>query len=205
MTEVGRIEKPSAASFREVRKLYCVPLLFHVGAAPEGYKEKYELYWEQVADHLRGLERAGKVRKVYHEGVFQAGEEGLKAIKQMNEKSYQLAKSKCDEGAELQALEDKEAFNEFTDWLMCLSVVGRSQKVASKVLEFFREASEKRDEHVVKHISETLKDGEAGMLIMSDEYRMRIQPKLPRDIQVFLISPPALHDIQKLLRENIRR
>jgi len=70
MTEVGRIEKPSAASFREVRKLYCVPLLFHVGAAPEGYKEKYELYWEQVADHLRGLERAGKVRKVYHEGVL---------------------------------------------------------------------------------------------------------------------------------------
>jgi guanylate kinase len=87
---------------------------------------------------------------------------------------------------------------------MALSVVGRSKKVAEKILEYYRDASERRDEHVTKQINETLKEGEAGMLIMSDEYRMHIQTQLPPDIQIFLVRPPALNDIQQLLQKMLQ-
>ncbi|MEM3593703.1 MAG: hypothetical protein QXS27_03145 [Candidatus Jordarchaeaceae archaeon] len=201
---LGKISKPSVDEFKESRKLYCVPILINVKDAPSEYQEKYNLYWNQVAEHLNGLEKAGPVRKIYHEAIFQSGAEGLEAVKQLNEKSYQLVKSKLDKGAEFQALEDRDLFNEYTDWLMALSVVGRSKKVADRVLEYFREVSDRRDEYIVKRINETLKTGEAGLLIMSDEYRMHIQPQLPPDIQVFLVRPPALNDIQRLLREMLQ-
>jgi hypothetical protein len=201
---LGKISKPSVDEFKESRKLYCVPLLINVKDAPSEYQEKYNLYWNQVAEHINGLEKAGRICKIYHEAVFQSGEEGLDAVKQLNEKSYQLVKSKLDQGAEIQALEDRDLFNEYTDWLMALSVVGRSKKVADKILEYFREVSDRRDEYIVKRINETLKTGEAGLLIMSDEYRMHIQPQLSPDIQVFLVRPPALNDIQRLLREMLQ-
>ncbi|MBS7251893.1 MAG: hypothetical protein KIH08_15080 [Candidatus Freyarchaeota archaeon] len=201
---LGRISKPSVDKFKGGRKLYCVPLLINIKDAPQQYHEKYNLYWDQVAEHVNGLEKAGRVSKIYHEGIFSSGEEGLDAIKEFNERSYQLVKSKCEQGAELQALEDRDIFNEYTDWLMALSVVGRSKKVADKVLEYYRDASDRRDEHVAKRINETLKEGEAGMLIMSDEYRMHIQTQLQPDIQVFLVRPPALNDIQQLIREMLK-
>ncbi|MGQ9722884.1 MAG: hypothetical protein ACUVXA_16370 [Candidatus Jordarchaeum sp.] len=202
---LGKIAKPSVDEFKEGRKLYCVPLLINIKEGPSEYQEKYNLYWEQVAEHINGLEKAGKVSKIYHEAVFLPEEKGLEAIKQLNEKSYQLVKHKVEQGAKLQALEDRDLFNEYTDWLVALSVVGRSKKVADKVLEYYREVSDRRDEHVAKQINETLKEGEAGMLIMSDEYRIHIQTQLSPDIQVFLVRPPALNDIQQLLREMLQR
>jgi hypothetical protein len=206
MTEtLGKITKPSADKFKKDRKLYCVPLIINIKDAPTEYQEKYNLYWEQVAEHINGLEKAGKVNKIYHEAIPYPGEEGLEAIKQLNEKSYQLTKTKTEQGAKLEALEDKELFNEYTDWLMALSVVGRSKKVADKILEYYRDASDRRDEHVTKQINETLKEGEAGMLIMSDEYRMHIQTQLPPDIQIFLVRPPALNDIQQLIQKMLQQ
>ncbi len=167
--KIGEINKPLVDEYKEGRKLYCVPLIFSLKDAPKEYLEKYDLYWDQVAEQIEGLERAGNISKIYHEAVFLSGEEGLEDIRQLNEKSYQLAKSKSGQGAKLQALEDRDLFNEYTDWLMALSVVGRSKKVANKILEYYREVSDRRDEHVTKQINETLKEGEAGMLIMSDE------------------------------------
>nr|MDO8080329.1 hypothetical protein [Candidatus Freyarchaeota archaeon] len=206
MTEpLGKITKPSADKFKQSRKLYCVPLLINIKDAPTEYQEKYNLYWDQVAEHINSLEKAGKVTKIYHEAVSSSGEEGLEAIKQLNEKSYQLAKTKTEQGAKLEALEDKELFNQYTDWIMALSVVGRSKKVADKVLEYYREVSDRRDEHVTKQINETLKENEAGMLILSDEYRIHIQTQLPPDIQIFLVRPPALNDIQQLLQKMLQR
>lgn len=202
---LGKITKPSVGEFKDGRRLYCVPFLISIKDASSEYQEKYGLYWDEVAEHVNGLEKAGRVSRVYHEAVFLSGVEGLEAVKQLSEKSYELVKSKCDQGAELEALEDRDLFDEYTDWLMALSVVGRSKKVADKVLEYYREVSDRRDEHVAKRIDETLKVGEAGLLIMSDEYRMHIQPQLSSDIQFFLVRPPALNDVQRLLREMLQR
>ncbi|KPV63378.1 MAG: hypothetical protein AOA65_1386 [Candidatus Bathyarchaeota archaeon BA1] len=146
---------------------------------------RVSLYWRQVAEQVESLERAGKVSKVYHESVSSSGEEAMDAIKRMNEKSYKLVKAKCAAGATVQALEDKDSLDEYLDWSMCLSVVGRSQNVVRKIIDFREEAAKRREEHISKRINETLKENEAAMLIMTDENRMRIQPKLSSDIQVF--------------------
>lgn len=201
--ELGRIQKPSLDGFREGRKLYCVPLLPYLKSidVPKDYSAKVSLYWQQVSEQVESLEKAGKVLHVYHESVSRSGEEAINMIKRMNEKSYELVKAKCKAGATLQALEDKSFLDEYLDWSLCMSVVGRSQKVLKQVAGFQAEAAIKREEHMSKKINETLRENEAGMLIMTDENRIRIQPKISSDIQVFLVRPPALNDVQRWLRE----
>jgi len=203
--KLGKVEKPLVEKFKEKRKLYCVPLIFSDKDALKNYLEIFNRYWDEVAEHITNLEKAGKVKKIYHESISIGGEDGLQAIKEINKRSYQLVNSKYAQGIELQALEDKDLFNEYMDWSMCRLVIGRSQKVVNKIQEFYQKANEKRDEYVAKQIDNTLKKGEAGMLIMSDEYRMRIQSRLPSDIQIFLVNPPALNDIQQWLRNQLRK
>jgi hypothetical protein len=201
--KLGKIEKPSVATFPG-RKLYCVPLVFADKDALEDYLQLYERYWEQASEHITNLEKAGKIQKIYHENVFFSGNEGIETIQGLNEKSFQLVKSKCVQGAELQALEDKALFDEYMDWSMCLLVVGRSQNVVKTIQDFYQKTGKQRDEYVVKRINETLAEGEAGLLLTSDQQRIRIQPNLASDIHVFLVSPPTLNDIQQFFREKVR-
>jgi hypothetical protein len=201
--ELGRIQKPSLERFKEGRKLYCVPLLPYVedGGFPKDYHEKVSLFWRQVVEQVENLEKAGKVSKVYHESITSSGEEAMDTIKRMNKKSYELVKAKCEAGATLQVIEDKDSLDEYLDWSMCLSVVGRSRNVFKKIIDFQEEAAEKREEYISNRINETLKENEAGILLMTDEIRMRIQPKLSSDIRTFLVHPPALNDVQRWLRD----
>ncbi|MCW3141544.1 MAG: hypothetical protein N2V72_05135 [Methanophagales archaeon] len=198
-----RIEKPSAELYEGKRRLYCIPLLYAEKDVERDYLEKVERYWKEVEENVNKLEKTGKVNKIYHEGNHAAGEEGLRVIEKSNEKSYKLIKSYCEKGAELQPLEDRELFYEYMDWKRCLIIPFNSGKVLNKVLEFYRDASKRRCEHIAKRIDETLGKGEAGMLIMSEEDRNNIQ--LPRDIEIFLVHPPALADIQLWIREQLRK
>jgi hypothetical protein len=202
MPEEVRIEKPSAELYKGKRELYCIPLLYAEKDAQRDYLEKVERYWNEVEEHVNKLEKTGKVNMIYHEAIHSAGDEGMKVIEKMNEKSYKLVKSYCEKGAELQPLEDRELFYEFMDWKRCLIIPFNSGKVLNKVLEFYREASERRYEHIAKRIDETLGRGEAGMLIMSEEDRNNIL--FPQDIEIFLVHPPALADIQQWIREQLR-
>ena len=49
-------------------------------------------------------------------------------------------------------------------------------------------------------ISESLADGETGMLWMREEERMRIQ--FPSEINVILVRPPVLSEIEKWERDH---
>ena len=75
--ELGKIEKPKAEQFANKRKLYLVPLLFSWQDAPAEYIEKFELYWQQVREHLANLEsKIGGVNRIYHESISVDGERG---------------------------------------------------------------------------------------------------------------------------------
>lgn len=202
--KLGKIDKPLVKKFKAARKLFCVPLLFAGKEAPKDYQKLYNQYWSQVKENVEKLERAGKANKIYHEVIFQAGKEGLELIKQQNMKSHLLVKSKMSQGAKLIALEDSALLAEYLDWGLCLSMV-RSYGVASKIQEFYIEAEKKRDDYIVKQIDDTLKKGEAGVLLMKDESRIRLQPKLPADINVFLVHPPSLNDISQWIRNQLRK
>jgi hypothetical protein len=202
MTEqLGKIEKLEVEHFRRGKKLYLVPLIYSGDEAPDEYKEKCSRYWQQVMEQLNNLaSKIGKVNRVYHETIFQSGEDGIKAVERLNPSSYQIAKSQYDNGAILETIEEKELFEEVMDWQRCLMLGFASEKVASKVSEFYFEAAKKRNELMAKKISETLKDDEAGLLFIREGHSVQF----PIDIEVFSVFPPVLDEIHRWLRDQAR-
>jgi len=200
MTEqLGKIEKPEAEQFKGSKKLYLVPLIFSGEDTPPEYKERCHRYWQQVAEQLASLEeKIGKVNRVYHESISLSGEEGMKLAEKINQSCYQIAKSKCDNEATFEAIEDRELLEEVIDWERCLLFGFVTVKVASKVSEFYTETSKKRYEFMVSRITETLKDNEAGLLFITEGHRLQF----PKDIEVFSISPPGLDEIHRWLRDE---
>lgn len=197
--QLGRIERPDAEQFQGRRKLYLVPLLYSWHDAPADYMERLKLYWQQVREQIANLEsRIGGIKLVYHESVTAAGDEGLKILERLNPSSHQLVREKCLMGARLEVVEDKELVEETLDWERHLIMGFLSDKVAHTVSELFSEASRKRWEHIAKRIDDTLKSEAAAMLFIREGHRVQFAP----DVEVFIVAPPALNEIQRWLRER---
>jgi hypothetical protein len=199
--QLGKIERLEVECFKQGKKLYLVPLVYSGEEAPDEYKEKCSRYWQQVAEQLINLaSKIGRVSRVYHESIFQCSEDGMEAVERLNPSSYQIAKTQCDNGAIFETVEEKELFEEVMDWQRCLMLGFISDKVASKVSEFYVESAKKRNEFMAKKISDTLKDDEAGLLFIREEHSVQF----PGDVEVFSIFPPALDEIHRWLRDQAR-
>jgi hypothetical protein len=197
--ELGKIEKPPVAEFRKGRKLYFVPLIYCGEEAPAEYLGKFKSYWEQVEKQIKELEsKLGKVNRIYHELIPAGGEDGSKAIKELNERSHNVIQTCLDKGAQLEAVEEGDLLTEFMDWSRCLVTGFQNQKVLAKVYEFYLEVSKKRNEYIASKIDETLKTDEIGILLMRENHQVQFPP----DIQVFYIAPPALDELKRWLRER---
>ena len=199
MAELGQIQRPNVDEFGDKRKLYCVANIYPIEDAPDDYKELVNKYWDEVVLQIEKLESAGRARKIFCELISEKSDEAVNLLNKINERVYRAIKQRMDEGDTLIPLESNEIFGPYTDWGNCLRVVF-TKEVFTKVLEFFVEASEKRAAHIVKLIDDNLAEAEAGLLIMKDEDRARLQ--FPKDIEVFLITPPSYDDIVRWLREN---
>lgn len=197
--ELSQIAKPEARQFQEKRKLYLVPLLFLWEGAPAEYIEKFNLYWQQVREHVANLEsKIGKVSHVYHESITVAGEDGLKVLETLNPASGQITQDKCQSGAQLEATEDSGLAEESMDWERHFLMGFISEKVAKIVLEFYVEAARKRYEDIARRIDEALKANEVGMLFIREGHRVQF----PADIEVFSVAPPALDEIRRWQRDR---
>lgn len=201
MVELGQIERPEAEKFAGKRKLYCVSNMHSFKDAPDDYTALVSKYWDEVAAHTERLEVAGKIQKIFCEGITVAGQEAFDALGKMNELALPLIKKKVDEGAELFPVEKEEVFGPFLDWANCLSVV-RTKEVFTKVFESYIELAKKRLEHAAGLIAGNLQEGEAGLLIMRDEDRMQLQ--LPANIEIFLVTPPSYDDILRWFRDKAK-
>lgn len=197
--ELGKIEKPTAERFALARKVYLVPLVVCDKDAPAEFADKCRLYWEQVRSQVDGLEtKAGKIARIYHESIISPGDEGLKIMEQFNPEGFKLTRKKCDSGAVYEMVEDRTLAEEAVDWERCLMLGFVTEAVNSKISSFYQEASRKRYDHMSNRISATLKEHEAGLLFVSQGHHLQF----PRDIEVFIVSPPALDEIQRWLREE---
>ena len=197
--ELGKIEKPSLKEFRKGRKLYFVPLIYCGRESPAEYLEKFNRYWNQVEDKMSALEmKLGQVAKIYHELVPAGGDEGIKAVKEINDKSYEIIKNRLDKGAQLESMEEGELLAELMDWSRCLAVGLQSQTVFTRVYQSYTEISKNRNEHIARQLDETLKADEIGVMFMREGH----QVQFPEDIQVFYIAPPALDEIRRWLRDQ---
>jgi len=199
--QLGKIERLEAERFKQGKKLYVVPLVYSTEEAPDEYKEKCGRYWQQVVEQLTNLSsKIGRVNRVYHESIFQSGEDGMKALERLDPSGYQIAKTQCDNGAVFETVEDQELFEEVMDWQRCLMLGFMSDKVAAKVSESYVEAAKKRNQFMANRISETLKDDEAGLLFIREGHSVQF----PNDVEVFSIFPPALDEIHRWLRDQAR-
>jgi hypothetical protein len=200
MVELGQIQRPLADEFSGKRKLYCVANIYPVEEAENDYHELVKKYWDEVAQQIEKVEAAGKVQKIFCEIIYQQGDEALNVLGTINERMLQIIKKKLKEGSTLIPLENKEILGPYTDWSNCLRVVF-TKEVFSKILEFYKEFSEKRLQHFMSVIDSNLAEAEAGLLFMKDEDRSKLQ--FPKDIEVFLITPPSYDDIIRWFREKL--
>ncbi len=199
--ELGKIERLEAERFRRGKKLYLVPLVYSSEEAPDEYKEKHARYWQQAAEQLHNLaSKIGNVVRVYHESVYQDGEEGMKAVERLNPSSHQIARDQCNRGATFEPLETKELLEEVMDWQRCLMLGFISESVERKVFEFYFEAARRRDQAMAKKIGETLKEDEAGLLFIREGHSVQF----PADIEIFSVAPPALDEIHRWYRDQSR-
>jgi hypothetical protein len=200
MVELGQIQRPLADEFFGKRKLYCVANIYPVEEAENDYLELVRKYWDEVAQQIEKVEAAGKVQKIFCEIIYQQGDEALNVLRTINERMLQIIKKKLKEGSTLIPLENKEILGPYTDWSNCLRVIF-TKEVFSKVLEFYKEFSEKRLQHFMSVIDSNLAEAEAGLLFLKDEDRSKLQ--FPKDIEVFLITPPSYDDIIRWFREKL--
>ncbi|MEE8582897.1 MAG: hypothetical protein V3S61_03375 [Dehalococcoidales bacterium] len=197
--ELGKIEKPEAGQYRDRKKLYLVFLIFSWPDAPKEYKDKFDLYWQQVTDQLSGLEaKIGPVNYLYHESITRPGEEGLKTLAKLSPASFNIIDERHKQGAKFETVEGEELLKESMDWERLLLAGFLSQKVADIVSNGFIAATKARYEHIITRITETLKEGEAGVLFIREEHTAQF----PDELEIFSVMPPALDDIHRWLREQ---
>ena len=79
-----------------------------------------------------------------------------------------------------------------------MSIGLQNQKVLAKVYESYTEAGKKRNEFMTRHIDETLKAEEIGIMFMREGH----QVQFPSEIEVFYVAPPALDEINRWLRDS---
>lgn len=201
MAELGKIDRPAAADYAAKKKLYCVPNVLPSEEGPGEYRRLVAAYWTEVAGHIEKLEAAGKVTKILFEGVADDEEDAFEALAAFNGPALELVKKKVAEGAVLLPLEDPQLFAVFVDWVNCINVV-RTREVFDTVFEFYKEAAEGRLRHIERAITDSIADGEAALLIIRDEDRMKL--RLPKEIEVFLVTPPSYDDLILWVRERMQ-
>jgi hypothetical protein len=202
MAELGQITKPAAEDFAGRRKIYCVANIYPIEDAPGDYKELVNKYWDEVVHQIEKIEAAGKTRKIFCELISEQSEEAFGILNKINERLLQIIKKKLDEGGTLVPLESQEILGPYTDWSNCLRVVF-TKEVFTKILEFYKEFSEKRFRHIMEVIDSNLSEAEAGLLIMKDEDRAKLQ--FPGDMEVFLITPPSYDDVIRWFRDRLAK
>jgi len=197
--ELGKINKPEAEEFRKGKKLYFVPLIYCGDESPADYRQMFNRYWNEVEDQISSLERKlGAVRHIYHEMVSEAGDEGVKLVEQVHDKSYRIIENRLSKGAEMEAAEEPDLLSEFMDWSRCLMMGLQNQNVFGQVYKSYNEAAKKRNEYIAACIAKTLREDEVGILFMREGHQIQFRP----DIRVFYVSPPALDEINRWLRRR---
>ncbi len=197
--ELGKIQRPEAAAFSGKRKLYVVPLLYRWPEAPNEYVSIFDRYWKDVEGQLKHLEqRIGSVKHIYHEGIDDTGEESFRALEEYNPSSYNLARAFIQNGAVLNAIEERELISETMDWERFIMMGIASTRVAKLVTEQYRASMKTRYDYIVKQIDETLKPDEAGILFIREGHPIQF----PKEIEVFSVFPPSLDEIHRYMRNR---
>ncbi|MDH4028078.1 MAG: hypothetical protein OEU95_04530 [Nitrospirota bacterium] len=199
MTAIGKISRPDIEKYRDRKKIYFVKNIYLPQNANDKYRAIFDRYWKEVDEHLEKLETAGKISKIFCESIYMTGEKAMKVLKAMNAPMEKLVKKRIAAGGEFIPLEDEETFGAYIDWNNCLMLV-RTPGVYKTIHEHFDRTVKARHEHIRSVLQQNIKDGEAGLLIMREEDRERLE--VPDDIEFFYVMPPAYDDLIHYIQDR---
>ncbi len=132
-------------------------------------------YWERIGRLLEDLRLDYSRVKVYHDSIVAGGEAGQRIVRELAQQGsldLRLTAALLAKGARLMRTEDLELLlDEYK------AVTGGRASVEQQV-----QILEERDRYVAKRISDSLKDGETGILIMGAAHR--VHHLLPADIEI---------------------
>ncbi len=220
MTELGKIEKPEAKSFKAMRKLYVVPTLpfEELGLEFKLDNAKLERFWGEVREKIDYfVSTCGNISVLYLEGVDQDEKIGMEFFEKFGKESnyYKLVKSLIDSGAVIKGVEKREHINRSK-----LLIEEYSKSFFPDIKEF-HEGYYGKDidfegwrNYLVKRIQETqdemsrlasrqigeLPENANGVLIITDGRPI----EFPQGVDVFQVRPPAFDEIARIIRDNIK-
>ncbi|KCZ73065.1 hypothetical protein ANME2D_00124 [Candidatus Methanoperedens nitroreducens] len=219
MAELGKIEKPDAASFKEKRKLYVVPTLpFEEVASQFKIDEaKVERFWGEVRGKIEYfVSTYGDISILYLEGINEEENIGIEFFERFGKDSnhYRLIKSLLDRGIKIKGIEKDEyielsrlLFEEYSRSFLP-EVKELHEGFYGKNVDFDKwreylvkrimETQDKMSEHASKTIEETLGETGNGVLIITDGRPI----EFPQGTDVFQIRPPSFDDIAKTIRKD---
>jgi hypothetical protein len=185
------------------KNLFCVPLIEY--DVPD---DKLTAYWSQVEAQITKLAlNFGRVTKIFHEANYATGDEGLVHIERINEKGFPLIKNLVTGGAVIQPLEDKDLLLKIADCQLFFTLRFTTQEIVTivsksvpEISQIYQDAIQQRSKLLPGKITENLKEGETGLLIIGDSERLRIQ--FPTDIEIIIIRPPILTEIEQIQRDQ---
>ncbi len=219
MTELGKIEKPEAVSFKENRKLYVVPTLPFEEMALEMDidRVKVERFWGEVREKIEYFRSTyGNIGMVYVEGMDEQETKGIEFFERLGKDGnhYKFLKTLTDAGAKLKGIDNITSLRQakllFDDYSRSFSPETEEihKGFYGKDIDF-----NKWREYLVKKIQETqdsigkhatgiineLPENTNGVLIFTDGRPI----EYPAGIDVFQIRPPAFDELSKLLRDRM--
>ena len=206
--EIGRITRPATANYQGKRKLLLAPLI-QLPVPPDRIPPEgaaiMARYWEQVDVQVRAVQNAlGSVSHIYHENLPEGGAAGLGYLEAGAPGSHPLVSGLVDAGAALETAESMEIMAETLDWQRCLMQPLMSRAAASRLQEWFADASRRRYEFIANAIDSSIGDDETGLLLINERH----QVQFPQDLEVIYIAPPALDEFRRWLQnwtESLQR
>jgi len=152
----------------------------------EKHKQTVVTFWDVIEGFFRKLD-AGNL-KIYQDGLMAGGDLGRRIVEEgakRGSRNYQIVLDLMKRGAEIRKTEDVELLKEELNQI--LRIAQNSSAWEKTVAHIGKEVDrktllEKRDRFIAKTISETLEDGETGVLFIGAFHD--VVPMLAKEIKV---------------------
>ena len=156
----------------------------------EGHERTILGFWDAVIEHFESVEVSGF--KLYQDGMIAEGEIAQKIVEEgvkSGSKNYELVWELIKKGVVLVKTEDFHLVKEERDRLLKIT---QAKTLFAKLIGFVmyklckNRLLNKRDDFIAKRISETLSDGETGIIFIGAYHN--IKQRLPPDIRIIEIK-----------------
>jgi hypothetical protein len=148
---------------------------------PEDFEQRSKEFWDYVEEKLR---TQPKVHKLYFDSLTNEKEDALDFVKKSCAKCYELVSKYIQRGAVIEITEDQILVEEASSWA---SMLQNDEKTALASEDMLAKNMVDRDKFIAKRISESLRDGETGILFLSPG--RRTSEYLPQEIRAIKIQP----------------